>query len=272
GFSLFSSGLMTYVDDINVNLSITMLILLGGLGFTVLIDLNRYLFIKEKVKKLSLHTKVVLLTSGVLVAVGFVSYYVAEYHGLMSGFTISRRIMSSWFQSVTTRTAGFNTIDTVGLSQASVLITLVLMFIGASPGSTGGGIKTTTFAVLVLSVTSMLKGKRELGIYNRKLPQSNYREATSLITITAAIVFFVVFLLMLVEPHGFEKLLFEAISAFGTVGLSMGITADLSAMGKLLITVLMYVGRIGPLTMIYAFAIRKHYLNVNYAEEKIAIG
>ncbi|MDP2172608.1 MAG: TrkH family potassium uptake protein [Candidatus Cloacimonadaceae bacterium] len=272
GFSLFDSGLMAYTDNVNVNLSITALILLGGLGFTVLIDLHRYLFIKEKIKKLSLHTKIVLLTSGVLLAVGFISYYVAEYNGLMSGFTISRRVLSSWFQSVTTRTAGFNTIDTGGLSKASILITLVLMFIGASPGSTGGGIKTTTFAVLVLSVTSMLKGKRDLGIYNRKLPQSNYREATSLITLTVGIVFFIVFILMLVEPHGFEKLLFEAISAFGTVGLSMGITADLSVAGKILITVLMYIGRIGPLTMIYAFSIRKHYLNVNYAEEKIAIG
>jgi trk system potassium uptake protein TrkH len=272
GFALYSNNMATFVDSFLVNFTITGLIILGGLGFTVLIDVNRYLFVRERVKKLSLHTKLVLFTSAALLVAGFAAYYFAEYNGVMSGFSIYRRILSSWFQSVTTRTAGFNTIDTSALGKSSVLITLILMFIGASPGSTGGGIKTSTFAVLILSLTSILRGKKDLSAFNRKIPASNFREATSLIMLSAGIIFVLVFFLMLVEPHPFDRILFEAISAFGTVGLSMGITPGLGSLGKFLITLLMYVGRIGPLTMIYALAIKKHYVNIDYAEEKIAIG
>ncbi|MCK9310637.1 MAG: potassium transporter Trk, partial [Candidatus Cloacimonetes bacterium] len=158
------------------------------------------------------------------------------------------------------------------LSSASVLVALILMFIGASPGSTGGGVKTTTITVLMLSVTSMLRGRRDLSIFNRKIAVSNAREATTLLTISASVIFVIVFLLMLVEPFSFEKIIFEAISAFGTVGLSMGITSDLSYTGKALITLLMYIGRIGPLTMIYALSMRKRQPNISFAEENIAIG
>jgi trk system potassium uptake protein TrkH len=210
--------------------------------------------------------------SGILLLLGFVAIYLAEYHGVMEGFSISKRIQSSWFQSVTTRTAGFNSIDTSSLSSATVLIMLLLMFVGASPGSTGGGIKTTTFAVLILSVTSMLRGRKELSLFNRKIALSNHREATSLITLSASIILLITFTLLLVETKPFEKLVFEAISAFGTVGLSMGITSHLGGIGKGLITVLMYVGRIGPLTLIYAFSMRKRQANITFAEEKIAIG
>lgn len=272
GFSLFSDSLMAFVDSPIINLTVTALILLGGIGFVVLIDLYRYVMRLDKVRKLSLHTKIVLSMSSALLLIGFVSIFIAEYNGVMEGFSMSRRILSSWFQSVTARTAGFNTIDTAGLSSSSLLILMGLMFIGASPGSTGGGIKTTTFAVLVLSVISMLRGRRDLSIFNRRISLSNYRETTSLITLAAGIVFIVIFALFLVEHQAFEKLIFEAISAFGTVGLSMGITADLSGLGKFLITILMYVGRIGPLTLIYALSMRKRQPKLNYAEEKIAIG
>lgn len=272
GFALYPDSMSGFVDSVVVNFTVTTLILLGGLGFTVLIDVNRFLFFKEKVKKLSLHTKLVLSTSAILLIVGFVAYYIAEYNGVMQGFSIYRRVLSSWFQSVTTRTAGFNTIDTGSLSKASVLITMILMFIGASPGSTGGGVKTSTFAVLILAITSILTGKRDLGAFNRKIPASNFREATSLILLAAGIVFLIVFFLMMAEPHTFDRIMFEAVSAFGTVGLSMGITSQLSMVGKLLITLLMYVGRIGPLTMIYALALRKKTINIDFAEEKIAIG
>jgi trk system potassium uptake protein len=272
GFSLFSDSLMAFVDNPLVNLTVTALILLGGIGFAVMIDLYRYVMRVDKARKLNLHTKIVLSTSAALLLLGFVSIYIAEYNGVMEGFSVSRRILSSWFQSVTARTAGFNTINTAGLSPSSIMILMGLMFIGASPGSTGGGVKTTTFAVLVLSVTSMLRGRRDLSMFNRRISLSNYREATSLITLSAGIVFMVTFLLFLVEKQAFERLIFEALSAFGTVGLSMGITADLSAIGKFLITILMYVGRIGPLTLIYALSMRKIQPKLNYAEKKIAIG
>ncbi len=272
GFALWSDSLVSFVDSPLINFGISALIILGGLGFIVIIDIYRYYFSPEKVRKLTLHSKIVLTTTLWLILLGFLALYVAEYEGTMKGFTISRRILSSWFQSVTMRTAGFNTIDIGRFSGASVLIALALMFIGASPGSTGGGVKTTTFAVLCLSVVSMLRGKKDLTIFNRKIAMFNAREATTLVTISASIVFAIVFLLLLLEPFAFEKILFEAISAFGTVGLSMGITSHLSMHGRLLITLLMYIGRIGPLTLIYAISISKKQLNINFAEEKIAIG
>ncbi len=272
GFSLFQDSFISLVDNPLLNFTITLLIILGGLGFAVLIDVYRYVIKVDKVRKLNLHSKIVLSATFILLLIGFVAIYWAESHGTMQGFTISRRVMSSWFQSVTMRTAGFNTIDFSTIKPATVLVSLVLMFIGASPGSTGGGVKTTTFAVLLLSVTSMLRGRKELSLFNRKISLSNHREATSLITLAALIVFVVIFILLMVEGKAFDKIIFEAISAFGTVGLSMGITAQLSIVGKLLITMLMYIGRISLLTMIYALSLRKVQARISFAEEKIAIG
>lgn len=272
GFSLFSDSMVRYVDDVTVNLGITSLIILGGLGFLVLMDLNQFLFHKSNKRRLSLHTKLVLFTTLLLIVVGVVSFFATEFNGSMKGFSLVRRLLSSWFQSVTTRTAGFNTIDFSILGKAAVLVSVVLMFIGASPGSTGGGIKTSTFAVLILSVKSMLRGRKDLTVYNRKIPYTNVQESTSLVMLSLGIIFLILFILLLVEPFPFDKLLFEAVSAFGTVGLSMGITADLSSLGKFLITLLMYIGRIGPLTIIYALSIKRQSLNLQYAEENIAIG
>jgi trk system potassium uptake protein TrkH len=272
GFSLFADSLMGFVDSPLINITVSSLILLGGLGFAVMIDLYRFLMRVDKARKLSLHTKIVLSMSAFLLLIGFIFIYVTEYNGVMQGFSVSRRILSSWFQSVTARTAGFNTINTAALAPASILIILGLMFVGASPGGTGGGIKTTTFAVLILSVTSMLRGRKDLSLFNRRISISNSREATGLITLSAGIVFIVIFLLFITEQQAFEKIIFEALSAFGTVGLSMGITADLSGPGKFLITILMYIGRIGPLTLIYALSMRKRQAKLNFAEGKIAIG
>ncbi|MGI6197652.1 MAG: TrkH family potassium uptake protein [Candidatus Cloacimonadaceae bacterium] len=272
GISLLPCNLSSYVGDYIVNIGITGLIILGGIGFNVIIDLQHYIFRRGKVRKLTLHSKIVLLVTAILLALGTISFFFLEYHGVMQGFSIKERILTSWFNSVSARTAGFNVIDIGSLSKASMLITIVLMFIGASPGSTGGGIKTTTIAVLALSIIGMFKGTRDLTIFNRKIPNSNSREATSLIVLSALIIFIVLFVLLLVEPFSFEDLLFEAVSAFGTAGLSTGITPILTSFGKLLIIFLMYVGRIGPLTLIYAFAVKKSAVNLGYAEEKIAIG
>lgn len=272
GFALWSNNLMNFGDEPVMNLGISFLIILGGLGFTVLIDIYRYVFAPQKIRKLTLHSKIVLVTTLSLIALGFIAIYIGEAKASMKGFTVAQRVMGSWFQSVTLRTAGFNTIDISRFGSATVLVSMILMFIGASPGSTGGGIKTTTFSVLVLSVLSMLTGKRDLTIFNRKIALSNAREATSLATLSASLIFCVVFVMMLFEPFAFEKIVFEAISAFGTVGLSMGITGSLSFAGKMLITLLMYIGRIGPLTMIFAFSLRRKQVNIDFAEEKIAIG
>lgn len=272
GFSLFSDNLAGYRDNLLVSITIPLLIILGGLGFTVNIDLFRYLFKRDKVNKLSLHTKIVLVTTAFLILGGMIAFFVMEYYGTMKGFGIHQRLLSSFFQSVTTRTAGFNSLDFGAMGKGVLLVSMILMFIGASPGSTGGGIKTTTFSVMGLTLLSLLQGRKDISVFGRRIPAGNSREASGLIFISAGIVFFIVMILMQIEPFSFDKIMFEALSAFGTVGLSTGITSGLSAMGRILITILMYVGRIGPLTMIYAFAIRSHKTNINYAEETIAIG
>ena len=272
GFALFSDNLAGYRDNAIVSLTVPLLIILGGLGFTVIIDLFRYFFKGGQVRKLSLHSKIVLVTTGFLILGGMIAFFVMEYAGTMQGFSIHQRMLSSFFQSVTTRTAGFNTLDFGAMGKAALLVSMILMFIGASPGSTGGGIKTTTFSVLGLTMISLLKGRKEISVFKRRVPSGNFREAAGLVFLSASLVFFIVLMLLLVEPFSFEKIVFEALSAFGTVGLSTGITSSLSPLGRIMITLLMYVGRIGPLTMIYAFAIRSRKTNINYAEETIAIG
>lgn len=271
GFSTFSDNLMGFGSSIIVSLVVPLLIFIGGIGFTVIIDLGRFFFAGGKVKKLSLHSKIVLSASGILILAGFIAFFILEYNGTMAGFNPIRRFMAAMFQSVTTRTAGFNTIDTAALGRTSLLVAMFLMFIGASPGSTGGGVKTTTFSVLVLTIISMIKGKRDISAFKRRLPFVNFREATVLTILSATIIFIVVSLLLLVEPHAFEDIMFETLSAFGTVGLSTGITGQLTNTGRVLITILMYIGRIGPMTLIYAFAVKRKHTNINYAEETIAI-
>ena len=272
GFSPFDSSLMMYSNSIIISLGIPLLIFLGGLGFTVILDIYSYFFKPQKVRKLSLHSKIVLTTTAILIIAGFLVFFILEYNNTMKGFSFKHRFLSSLFQSITPRTAGFNTIDTGLLTKSSVLMTMVLMFIGASPGSTGGGIKTTTLAVLALAIISMFKGKKDISVFKRRIPDNNFREASGLVLLAATFIFIIVMILMIVEPFSFEDIIFEAISAFGTVGLSRGITPFLSSPGKILITLLMYIGRLGPLTLIYAFAKKRKYSNINYSEESIAIG
>ncbi|NLK50822.1 MAG: potassium transporter Trk [Candidatus Cloacimonetes bacterium] len=272
GISVFPDSLMSYSADAWMNLIVSLLSIVGSLGFIVIIDLSRYLFTGKKRRKLALHSKIVLITTAALLGFGMLSFFITEYWGAMSGFPFAQRVLASWAHSVNSRTVGFHTIDISLLGRASIMISLLLMFIGASPGSTGGGVKTTTFAVLVLSITSLLKGKKDLVIFNRKISAANIRQATSLVVLSAAIIFVITVIMLMIEPFSFHKMIFETVSAFGTVGLSMGITPLLGTAGRLFITLLMYVGRIGPLTMIYAFAIKRQAVNLGYAEEKIAIG
>lgn len=272
GFSPIKGNLVGYLDSPIVSLTIPMLIILGGIGFSVIIDVSRHISYKDKARRLSLHSKIVLLTTISLIVLGFFAYFFFEYDKSMQGYSILRRLMASFFHSVSARTAGFNTLNMEQLYSPTVLFTIALMFIGASPGSTGGGIKTTTFALLVLSILSMLKGKRDMSLFKRRIHLENYHEAIVLTMLSVILVFGVVIVLMLTESQAFERIIFEAVSAFGTVGLSMGVTTQLTVAGKLLITMLMFIGRIGPLTMIYAFAIRKKHTSIKYAEETISIG
>jgi len=272
GFGLFSDNLMSYAFNINVNLAITGLIIFGGLGFSVIIDLYNHAVKKNKRYSLTLHTKIVIATTVLLLLFGTVAFFISEYNHTMKGFAIHQRLICSWFQSVTCRTAGFNTIDESQISHATSLVSIILMFIGASPGSTGGGVKTSTFALLFLSIIALMKGRSDINVFNRRVGTQSIRESTSLITLSLLFVFFVVFIILMISPFTLEQTLFEAVSAFGTVGLSMGITPILNDISKYLIVLLMYIGRVGPLTVLFAFSLRKKVLHFSLAEEKIAIG
>ena len=272
GFCLYTDSLMRYYDNFTINFVITALIILGGIGFPVLKDIQRIINDKFRFKRLTLHSKIVLTATFILLLVGTLSFFISEYNNEMKGFSFFNRIYASYFQSVTTRTAGFNTIDTANLSRGSSLISDVLMFIGASPGSTGGGIKTTALVVVFVAVIAMFQGHKDVNIFKRKVSEDIIKKVMALITASIVFLIFMVFLLFLLEPFSFEKILFEAISAFGTVGLSMGITSSLSNAGKTIIILLMYLGRVGPLTLMFAISQTKDKSYFTYTQEKINIG
>ncbi len=277
GFSLFPDSLVRYQNSIPVNIIFMLLIVLGGLGFLVLIDLPS-LF--DRRRKLSLHAKVVLITTGCLILGGAIFIFVTEYAAQLAALPWRGKILASFFQSVTPRTAGFNTLDYSRLTNATLFFTLFLMFVGASPGSCGGGIKTSTFAVLILLVWRRIHGHRRVSILQRTLPQ----EVTDRVIVISFLAFVTVFaatLILLVSegwgvPAGKERLhlinlLFEVVSAFGTVGLSTGITATLSAFAKGVLVTVMYVGRVGPATV--AFSMRpQEEEHFQFAEEHTMVG
>ncbi len=272
GFALYSDSFESFSSNINVNLVLTSLIIMGGLGFVVIMDVKRNVFGKGRLKKLSLHSKIVIASTIMLIIFGLIGFFISEYNNTMKGMSFANRMITSYFQSVTCRTAGFNTISQGNLSYSSILLSIILMFIGASPGSTGGGIKTTTFAIMVLSIISILTGKSNVSAYKKKIPIHEIKEAISLIGISIGFLMLLLFILFIVSDGNFQEVTFEAFSAFGTVGLSMGYTSSLNGAGKIIIILLMYLGRIGPLTILYALAQRVVKKRVNYLEENISIG
>jgi trk system potassium uptake protein len=272
GFSLYKDSFMGYAPSFNINFAITGLIILGGIGFPVMVDFQNTFRKSWNFKRLSLHTKIVLTTTGILLCLGTIAFFISEYYQTMAGWSLKDRFLGSFFQSVTTRTAGFNTIDTGNMSSASKFVSIVLMFIGASPGSTGGGIKTTTFFVLVFSVFSLIKGNRDVNIFQRKVAEDTIKKIMAIIALSILLLSIMIFLLLMIEGKSAGDIVFESVSAFGTVGLSTGITGALSAGGKIIIILLMYIGRVGPLTMVLAFSQANMQTNYQLVEEKISIG
>jgi trk system potassium uptake protein len=270
GFDLFENSLTNFKGNCIVNIVVILLIIIGGLGFGVIVEV----FDKRNIKNTSLQTKIVLTMTAILIITGFLSVFLLEFNNnsTIGNLSFGKKIMSSIFLSVTSRTAGFNTIPTAGLRGSTLFIIIVLMFIGASPGSTGGGIKTTTFGVLLITMWSMIIGKRDIEIYNRQLEKEVIFKALSIIMLSFGLLIFVTVLLTVVEDIDFLKVLFESVSAFGTVGLSTGITPSLSEFGRLLITMTMFTGRVGPLTLALAFAERKRNGMYHYPKEKIMVG
>jgi trk system potassium uptake protein TrkH len=272
GFDLFGEfrSLTGFVSDITVNTVITILIILGGIGFTVIVDLIN----KRRWRGFSLHTKIALSTTAALLAIGAISVFVLEYNNskTLAPLSLPAKILASWFQSVTPRTAGYNTLDIAGLRDATQLLIIILMFIGASPGSTGGGIKTTTFRSLITAVSSMVRGRQDVELYERRLPQDLVYRSLTITIIATALVLAVTMLLTITETADFLMILFETVSAFGTVGLTMGLTTKLTVIGKILIALTMFAGRVGPLTIAFAVAQKQQKTLYRLAEEKIMIG
>jgi trk system potassium uptake protein TrkH len=272
GFDIFGDyrSLTLYVSDPIVNIAAMMLIITGGLGFVVMSDLMEY----RKKRKLSLHSKVVLSITGTLIAIGTIVIFVFEFSNTktLGSLDWSGKIWSSFFQSVTPRTAGANTLDYTALRQATMFFTIILMFIGASPGSTGGGIKTTTFTTLIGAVIAMIRGREDIVMFRHRLGKDRIFKALTITLISLGLVIIVTMILSMTEDQAFIKLLFEATSAFGTVGLSIGVTPELSTVGKIVIALTMFAGRLGPLTLAYALGPRTEKELFRHPEGKITIG
>ncbi|MBC99067.1 MAG: Trk family potassium uptake protein [Halobacteriovoraceae bacterium] len=251
GFALFDTSLESYAVNPLITGTIMILITLGGLGFVVLKELKEIVTTGKKLVRLGLHAKIVLVTSMVLTIVGAVFIFFGEFLHALDNYTLFEKIQVALFQSVTLRTAGFNSIPLTGLHTYTLYAMTLFMFIGGSPGSTAGGVKTTTLAILVQSITSTLKGEKRVTILDRTIPAPIVVRVIALMFISIIITSTFILILMKFEPNqSFLAIFFEVISASGTVGLSLGITPFLTVAGKIGIAILMFIGRIGPLTLI----------------------
>jgi trk system potassium uptake protein TrkH len=270
GFGLEPDSLSKWVGDPTVNIVITLLFITGGIGFTVILDL----FHKKSFRKLSLHSKVALLVSVILNIVGFLVILGTEYNNptTIGNFGLADKLWASYFQGVVPRTAGFNSIDITQMTISSQVFMMALMFIGASSGSTGGGIKVTTFAIIIFAFWTVITNRNDVNIFNRRISWKLVNKALSIVVAAIIFIFTIFFLLTYTEDAEMSKILFETISAFATVGLSAGLTYDLSPAGRILITIMMFIGRLGPLTMAFALLNTRKEAKVRYAEEKILIG
>ncbi|WP_026567214.1 TrkH family potassium uptake protein [Bacillus sp. UNC41MFS5] len=270
GFGLEPDNLSKWVGDPTINIMITLLFITGGIGFTVILDLIH----KKSFRKLSLHSKVALLMTLILNIVGTLIILLSEYNnsGTIGKLSFDDKLWASYFQGVVTRTAGFNTIDIGAMNLSSLVFMMALMFIGASPGSTGGGIKVTTFAIIILAFWAVVTNRDDVNIFKRRLSWELVNKSLSIVVAGMFFIFLIFFLLTFTENADMCKLLFETISAFGTVGLSANFTPDLSSVGRVLISIMMFIGRLGPLTMAFALLNTRKDAKVRYAEEKILIG
>jgi trk system potassium uptake protein TrkH len=281
GFSFFDTSFMAYRGSSLLNSTIMALIVVGGIGFPVMysfISRIRHWKAMRRVP-LTLHLRIVVWTTGILILVGSALLFLLERNHILEGLPWHEKLFASFFQSITARTAGFNTLDIPVLGGATLFILIMLMFIGASPGSCGGGIKTTSLAVMAAILVSKIRGKDSVSIFHRTIPEETVSRALSIfilavVTVTAGLVILLVTQMGTLYPgkEYFLAYLFEAVSAFGTVGLSMGVTPALTTAGKAVIIVLMLLGRVGLLTVAYVVTRRERITLFRYAEEKVMIG
>ncbi|OGP92708.1 MAG: hypothetical protein A2156_11725 [Deltaproteobacteria bacterium RBG_16_48_10] len=279
GFSLFSDNLVGYQGDLIVNLTIMGLIVHGGIGFIVQYEVLQW--VRGLQKRLSVHTRIVIITTAILITSGAILFYVFERNHIIRDAPLLTKILASLFQSVTPRTAGFNTVDIGALTNATILLMVVLMFIGASPGSTGGGVKTTSAALLVMLMWNRVKGSVEVNIFNRTIPREIVSRTVSIIFASAFSVA-IIWSVLLIAGGGklptpetrslFVEYLFDTVSAFGTVGLSMGITPKLNDIQKYALILMMFAGRVGPLSLAFSLSREAGKKTLTYAEEGVMVG
>jgi len=283
GFALFSDSMTQYSGSVMLNLTLCGLIVVGGLGFPVLYDLQCWIkFRSQRRCRLSIQTKIVLVTTLVLIAAGALLFGILEQSSLMAAPTTAQRMLTPLFQSITCRTAGFNTVDMASLKDGTLCMMLFLMFFGASPGSCGGGVKTTTLALLTAFTMSRVRRQRRVNIFKKSIPTDTVTRSVSLVLTAICIIGIGLFLILAGDtvsggeassPRGsFLAYLFETVSAFGTVGLSMGITPALSLWDKCWIILMMIIGRVGVLTFSYLIVGTGTENGIEYSEENMMIG
>ncbi|MBS4198715.1 TrkH family potassium uptake protein [Bacillus sp. FJAT-49732] len=272
GFDLMGhfQSVTKYAGDFTIILTLSSLLIIGGIGYTVFLDVVK----KKSIKKLSLHSKIVLLTTLILNVLGTLLIFTLEYHnpGTIGDYSLKDKILSSYFQAVVPRTAGFNAVNMSELTLSSQFITIILMFIGGGSGGTAGGIKVTTFAIILLAVWNHIRGHSDVNIMERRIPKDLIYKAFTITVYSVSIVLLILFILTLTEKAPMNVLLFEVVSAFGTVGISLGLTPELSDVGKVVISILMFMGRVGPLTIAFALAKANNTQPYKYPEERIMLG
>lgn len=274
GFDLFGNSLQNFEEDYLMQSVIGMLLILGAIGFPVLLEVNTYIKSRRNNTKFkfSLYTKLTTLTFGALLIAGFLFVLGSELSGSLAGMPWHQKISVAFFHSLTTRNGGFSTVDVSIFRNATLMFFCMLMFIGASPSSCGGGIRTTTFAVIILAVISFLRGRSSVKVFRRELFSEDIMRAFSVFFVAAMLVFVAIIILMEIEPFSTTEILFEVCSAFGTTGLSMGITEELSTVGKAVIIFLMFIGRIGIISLLLLFQKSRIDERYHYVKERIIIG
>ncbi len=276
GFDLFGSmpdrpgSLMHYVEDPFVNIVSMLLVILGGIGFIVISDLLTY----PKNKKLTLHSKVVLSASAALIFIGALVILIFEFTNThtLQPLSATGKLLSSLLQSVSSRSAGINTIDIPSMRQATQFFIIIMMFIGASPGSSGGGIKVTTFVILVGAVIAMMRGQEEIVLFRRRISKDRIYKAITFTLLSFSLIVIATIVLTITESYPFLGVLFEVTSAYATAGMSMGLTSQLTEFGKVFLVILMFIGRLGPVTLAYILIPLPEKEHFRYPEGKITIG
>lgn len=276
GFSLFNDSLAPYSDDYFVQFIVMILIIFGAIGFPVLIELKAFLFTKRNGKHLfrfTLFTKLTTMTFFILIFLGALLIYLIDLNGFFKQKAWHESLFYALFQSVTTRSGGLSTMDVSLLSESNHLFMSFLMFIGASPSSAGGGIRTTTFALVIIFLITYARGGKEIKIFNREIYNQDLMKAVTVTTMAVILVFTTLLILSIIEPFSITALLFEVTSAFGTVGLSLGITSELTTFSKILLMILMFIGRIGVVTFLFTFRDESNDINrIRYPKERMIIG